>query len=121
MNHECFGDVFERWGKTWGRCLGDGSFFAYEIGIEFCPNCDRPWMGVSVEEKDPNKRHTYDPDEDKEVLLKIDLPHFKRLAEERERMIAHLEEKHFLWQKMYYDSKGMELGPPEPAHRSKQK
>ena len=93
MNHDCNGDIFGRWGKTWGRCLGDGSFFTWEDGIEFCPNCKRPWRGISVDETDPDRRHSYDPDEDNDVLLQIDLPHFKRLAEERERKIAYLGEK----------------------------
>lgn len=107
MNHDCNGDVFKRWAKHWGRCLLDGSFFDYEQGIEFCPNCKRPWYGISLDEKDPERRHSYVPDEDPKVLLDIDLPHFKRLAKERQRKISHLEEKLSTWQDMYYKAKGM--------------
>lgn len=101
MNHDCHGDIFERWGKRWGRCVADGSFFDYEDGIEFCPSCNRPWLGMK-------KRDDYKPDEDSAVLLGIDLPHFKRLAEERGRKITHLEEKLSQWQGMYYKAAGME-------------
>jgi uncharacterized Zn finger protein (UPF0148 family) len=108
MNHDCNGDVFERWGKRWGRCFGDGTFFDYEDGIEFCPNCKRPWEGISTDEEDPDKQHSYIPDEDSEVLLKIDLPHFKKLADERGRKITLLEEKLDRWQGMYYKAAGMD-------------
>ena len=104
MNHDCHGDVFERWGKRWGRCFADSSFFDYEDGIEFCPNCKRPWLGVSADKRDKS----YKPDEDSRVLLEIDLPHFKRLAEERGRKITYLEEKLNRWQGMYYKATGMD-------------
>lgn len=107
MNHDCHGDFFERWGKRWGRCLLDGSFFDWEDGIEFCPRCKRPWRGVSVDEKDPERQNSYVPDEDTDVLLQIDLPHFKRVAEERARKIVHLEEKLSHWQDMYYKAAGI--------------
>lgn len=108
MNHDCHGDIFEWWGKRRGRCFADGSFFDYEDGIEFCPNCKRPWLGISVDKQDPGNQHNYVPAEDSSVLIKIDLPHFKRLAEERERKIVHLDEKLSLWQGMYYKAAGME-------------
>lgn len=106
MNHDCHGDIFERWGKLRGRCLADGSFFDYEDGLEFCPNCKRPWLGIFVDKQD--QKHRYKPDEDSAVLREIDLPHFKRVAEERGRKITHLEEKLNLWQGMYYKAAGME-------------
>lgn len=104
MNHDCHGDIFQRWGKRHGRCFADGSFFDYEDGIEFCPNCKRPWLGTVRDEKDLG----YVPDEDKHVLLEIDLPHFKRLADERDRKIVHLEEKLDRWVGMYYKASGMD-------------
>jgi hypothetical protein len=119
MNHDCNGDVFERWGKHRGRCILDSSFFDYEDGIEFCPNCKRPWHGVSVNEKDPDKQHSYVPEEDRAVLIEIDLPHFKRLAEERARKIAHLNEKLSRWQGMYFKASGIEsVASPAATHES---
>lgn len=105
MNHDCHGDVFERWGKRWGRCFGDGSFFDYEDGLEFCPNCKRPWLGIALEKRD---KDGYKPDEDSHVLVEIDLPHFKKLADERGRKITHLEGKLDQWIGMYYKAAGME-------------
>jgi hypothetical protein len=111
MNHDCNGDVFERWGKCWGRCFLDSSFFDYEDGIEFCPNCKRPWRGVSTDEKDPDRRHGYIPDQDPKVLIEIDLAHFKRLAEERVQKIAYLEEQLSRWKEMYHKATDASLAP----------
>lgn len=100
MNHDCSGDIFVRHGKNWGRCLADSALFELREGLEFCPNCERPWMGTV-------DLQIWDPDQSEDVLIKIDLPHFKFLAEERARKIAHLEAELETWKKMYKDQAGI--------------
>lgn len=99
MNHQCFGDIFERFGKRLGRCLADSAIFEYREGMEFCPNCERPWAGAA--------RKDWDPGKSVEVLLQIDLPHFKFLAEERSKKIARLESELETWKKMYKKEAGI--------------
>lgn len=99
MNHDCHGDVFTRWGKVWARCFLDSLMFEFREGMEFCLNCGRPWVGV--EHKD------WDPDASQEVLIRIDLPHFKFLAEERAKKIAVLEAEIETWKKMYKKEAGI--------------
>lgn len=100
MNHDCSGDIFTRFGKRWGRCFGGGEIFELREGMQFCPSCNRPWLG-SEGLKD------WDPDECEEVLRTIDLPHYKFLAEERARMVKHLEQQLETWKKMYKDKAGI--------------
>lgn len=97
MNHDCHGDIFTRFGKRWGRCFGGGEFFEFLEGTEFCPVCKRPWCGTEGEKKD------WSPDEDNRVLVEIDLPHYKFLAEERGKKAAHLAGLLEHWQKMHGD------------------
>lgn len=71
MNHTCSGDIFDRAGKTWGRCLRDGSLFVVtDTGMAACPKCERPWTGTPVEEGN----NFWDPDDDEDVAMLIDLP-----------------------------------------------
>jgi len=97
MNHHCHGDLFTRWGKKWARCFYDSTMFEFQEGLEFCPHCKRPWEGIE-------NAHDFKPDLSSEVLIQIDLPHFKFLAEERKKKIESLEELLEIWKKMYKDS-----------------
>lgn len=100
MNHDCHGDVFSRFGKRWGRCFGGSAVFEIKEGMEFCPSCQRPWLG--------RDDHTdWNPDESEEVLRAIDLPHYKFLAEERAKRVKYLEEELELWKKMYKEKAGI--------------
>lgn len=100
MNHDCHGDIFMRFGKRWARCFMDSTLFEPKEGMEFCPNCKRPWLG-SEGAKDWN------PDNSSAVLRQIDLPHYQFLAEEREKKIKKLEADLELWKKMYKDKAGI--------------
>lgn len=79
MNHNCNGDVFERYGKRWGRCFGDSTLFEITAAIEDCTNCGRPWEPVDADAVDWN------PDSDPGVALHIDMP---TLRAERDRLAA---------------------------------
>lgn len=100
MNHDCHGDVFSRFGKRWGRCFADSSIFEIKEGMEFCPHCERPWLGSECA-KD------WKPDKSYEVIQAIDLPHYKFLAEERGKRVKYLEEQLEVWKKMYKDKAGI--------------
>ncbi len=42
MNRDCYGHVFKRWGRKWGRCFRDSTLFEITGDIpDTCPNCDR--------------------------------------------------------------------------------
>jgi hypothetical protein len=73
VNRDCNGDVFERWGKTWGRCFWDGALFDFTPPLEACPNCHRKWEPVSAE----TSRSQWNPDTSPDVALHIDVPHYK--------------------------------------------
>lgn len=107
MNHDCHGDIFERWGKRYGRCLADGSFFDYRQGIEFCPECHRPWLGKACHDKgiDSSDIPSFCT---AQIEIGIDLPHFKMLAEERLKKIIYLEEVLEQWKDMYYKASNLE-------------
>jgi hypothetical protein len=101
MNHDCHGDIFTRFGKRWGRCFGGGSIFEMQEGLEFCPSCKRPWLGTKGDKTD------WKPDECDEVLRKIDLPHYKFLADEREKRIQYLEAERDRWIAIYKKEAGI--------------
>jgi hypothetical protein len=100
MNHTCMGDIFKRWGKTWGRCFGDSTMFELREGMEFCPACKRPWEGME-------NRQDFWPDLSTDVILHIDVPQLKFMLEEKDRKIKKLEGDLELWKKMYYDASGI--------------
>lgn len=76
MNRDCNGDVFERWGQTWGRCFMDGTLFVFRPPIDRCPNCRRAWQPVSAE----TSATQWNPDESIDVAAKIDLPYWRERA-----------------------------------------
>jgi hypothetical protein len=92
VNRTCAGDVFVRWGRTYGRCLADSSFFEMFEGLEFCPNCRRPWTGSHA--------GSWDPEADDGVAREIDVPHLKRALEEKEHKLRHLEAELERWKGM---------------------
>jgi hypothetical protein len=101
MNHDCHGDIFTRFGKRYGRCFGDSTIFEIQEGMEFCPACKRPWLGTESSKKD------WDPDESDEVLRQIDLPHYKFLAEEREKKLKYVEAERDRWIAIYKKEAGI--------------
>jgi uncharacterized Zn finger protein (UPF0148 family) len=101
MNHTCLGDIFERWGKKWGRCFGGSSMFEIREGMIYCPACGRPWDGMA-------DRGDWDPDESDDVKLQIDLPQLKFMLEEKSKRVKQLEADLELWKKMYHDRAGAE-------------
>lgn len=101
MNHTCLGDIFERWGKKWGRCFGGSEIFEVREGMEYCPACKRPWDGQA-------DRGDWDPDESEEVLRQIDVPQLKFMLEEKTKKVAQLQADLLRWQKMYYKEAGMD-------------
>lgn len=100
MNHDCHGDLFTRWGKRWGRCLLDGSIFEFKDGTEFCPKCERPWLGMK-------KRDDFDPEKDETVLIEIDIPQLRYMAEQKDKKITYLEGQLELWKSMYFKEAGI--------------
>lgn len=74
MNHDCNGDEFERWGKTWRRCLLDSTIYEVtHLRLNVCPNCERLWEGTKASKERLEKiMHI--------IEYEIDLPHYRELA-----------------------------------------
>jgi hypothetical protein len=100
MNHDCHGDIFMRWGKRWGRCFGDSTIFELLEGTEFCPACKRPWIGME------NRKDFY-PDLDNDILVKVDIPQYKYMLDQKTAKIQKLEEELETWKAMYKKEKGI--------------
>lgn len=100
MNHTCMGDIFQRWGKRWGRCFGDSTIFELREGTEFCPACKRPWEGME------NRKDFY-PDLDQDILVEIDIPQYKFMLEQKDVKIKKLEADLETWKDMYFKAAGI--------------